>query len=73
MVRSAAKNYNDVAVITSSNQYENYSRTKNSKSTLNFREKLSRIAFAETAYYDSNSRFQQNKKSFLVKKFFMVI
>ena len=54
MVRSAAKNYNDVAVITSSDQYEELiqelKKFKGSTS-LNFREKLSRIAFAETAYY----------------------
>ena len=56
MVRSAAKNYNDVAVITSSDQYEELiqelKKFKGSTS-LNFREKLSRIAFTETAYYDS--------------------
>ena len=56
MVRSAAKNYNDVTVITSSDQYEELiqelKKFKGSTS-LNFREKLSRIAFAETAYYDS--------------------
>ncbi len=56
MVRSAAKNYNDVAVITSSDQYEELikeiKKYKGSTS-LNFREKLSRVAFAETAYYDS--------------------
>jgi phosphoribosylaminoimidazolecarboxamide formyltransferase / IMP cyclohydrolase len=56
MVRSAAKNYKDVAVITSSNQYEELieqlKRNKGSTS-IEFREKLSRIAFAETAYYDS--------------------
>ena len=56
MVRSAAKNYNDVTVITSSNQYEELidELNKNKGSTsLKFREKLSRIAFTETAYYDS--------------------
>ena len=56
MVRSAAKNYKDVAVITSSNQYgELIEELKNNKgsTTLEFREKLSRIAFTETAYYDS--------------------
>ena len=56
MVRSAAKNYKDVTVITSSNQYEELieelKRNKGSTS-LKFREKLSRIAFTETAYYDS--------------------
>jgi phosphoribosylaminoimidazolecarboxamide formyltransferase/IMP cyclohydrolase len=56
MVRSAAKNYKDVNVIISSNQYEELIKElkKNKGSTsLKFREKLSRIAFAETAYYDS--------------------
>ena len=56
MVRSAAKNYKDVTVITSTNQYdeliEELKKNKGSTS-LKFREKLSRIAFAETAYYDS--------------------
>ena len=53
MVRSAAKNYQDVTVITSSNQYEELIEElkKNKGSTsLKFREKLSRIAFTETAY-----------------------
>tara|TARA_B100001093_G_scaffold6204_1_gene6300 strand:- start:2997 stop:4532 length:1536 start_codon:yes stop_codon:yes gene_type:complete len=56
MVRSAAKNYKDVTVITSSNQYEELiDQLKNNKgsTSINFRKKLSRIAFAETAYYDS--------------------
>ncbi len=56
MVRSAAKNYKDVTVITSSEQYaeliDELNKFKGSTS-LEFREKLSRIAFAETAYYDS--------------------
>jgi len=56
MVRSAAKNYKDVTVITSINQYyeliEELKKNKGS-TTLKFREKLSRIAFTETAYYDS--------------------
>jgi len=56
MVRSAAKNYKDVTVITSTNQYdeliEELKKNKGS-TTLKFREKLSRTAFTETAYYDS--------------------
>jgi phosphoribosylaminoimidazolecarboxamide formyltransferase/IMP cyclohydrolase len=55
MVRSAAKNYKDVTVITSSEQYaeliDELNKFKGSTS-LDFREKLSRIAFSETAYYD---------------------
>jgi len=56
MVRSAAKNYKDVTVITSSNQYKEFIdqlTTNDGSTTLKFREKLSRIAFTETAYYDS--------------------
>jgi phosphoribosylaminoimidazolecarboxamide formyltransferase/IMP cyclohydrolase len=56
MVRSAAKNYKFITVITSSNQYEELIiELKNNKgsTTLKFRERLSRIAFSETAYYDS--------------------
>tara|TARA_B100001093_G_scaffold470383_1_gene491826 strand:+ start:426 stop:1961 length:1536 start_codon:yes stop_codon:yes gene_type:complete len=56
MVRSAAKNYRDVTVITSSDQYaeliDEINKYKGSTS-FNFRERLSRIAFIETAYYDS--------------------
>ena len=66
MVRSAAKNYNDVTVITSSDQYEELiqelKKYKGSTS-LNFREKLSRIAFSETAYYDSVISNYFNKKT----------
>ncbi|MDC0216343.1 bifunctional phosphoribosylaminoimidazolecarboxamide formyltransferase/IMP cyclohydrolase [Candidatus Pelagibacter sp.] len=56
MVRAAAKNYNDVTVITNPNQYENLFQElkKNKGSTsLNFRKKMSQKAFNETAYYDS--------------------
>ena len=56
MVRSAAKNYSDVIVVTSPDQYseliEQLKKNKGS-TTLDFRKKLSRIAFTETAYYDS--------------------
>ena len=56
MVRSAAKNYNDVTVITSSNQYGELINEieKNKGSTsIKFREKMSSKAFSETAYYDA--------------------
>ena len=56
MVRAAAKNYNDVTVITSSSQYEELInemvKYKGSTSQY-FREKMSQLAFAETAYYDA--------------------
>ena len=56
MVRAAAKNYNDVTVITSNSQYDNLKdeliKYKGSTS-LEFRQKMSQIAFTETAYYDA--------------------
>jgi len=69
MVRSAAKNYHDVTIITSANQYEELidELKKNKGSTsLEFREKLSRIAFTETAYYDSVISDYFNKKNDLI-------
>jgi phosphoribosylaminoimidazolecarboxamide formyltransferase/IMP cyclohydrolase len=69
MVRSAAKNYQDVTVITSSNQYNDLiEELKNNKGTtsLEFREKLSRIAFTETAYYDSVIADYFNKKNNII-------
>jgi len=56
LVRAAAKNYNDVTVITSVDQYyELISELRKNKgcTSLSFREKMSRIAFSETAYYDA--------------------
>ena len=56
MVRAAAKNYNDVTVITSLNQYEEliYEINKNNGATSEkFRKKMSKYAFSETSYYDS--------------------
>jgi len=56
MVRAAAKNYNDVTVITSSDQYNELINEieKNKGSTsFEFREKMSLEAFSETAYYDA--------------------
>jgi phosphoribosylaminoimidazolecarboxamide formyltransferase/IMP cyclohydrolase len=79
MVRSAAKNYKDVTVITSSDQYEEFIeelRLNNGSTSLEFREKLSRIAFTETAYYDSVISEYFNKKNDVIfpkKKCFMQI
>ena len=56
MVRAAAKNYNDVTVITSIDQYDELIEElnkHNGSTSLRFRQKLSSIAFTETAYYDS--------------------
>jgi phosphoribosylaminoimidazolecarboxamide formyltransferase/IMP cyclohydrolase len=69
MVRSAAKNYQDVTVVTSSDQYDELidelNRNKGSTS-LEFREKLARIAFTETAYYDSIISDYFNKKNNII-------
>ena len=78
MVRSAAKNYNDVTVITSSDKYEELIQELNKfkgSTSLKFREKLSRIAFSETAYYDSVISSYFNKRTntiFPEKKIFHV-
>ena len=56
MVRAAAKNYNDVTVITSSKHYSeliNQLSIYKGSTSLNFRKKMAQVAFAETAYYDS--------------------
>ena len=56
MVRAAAKNYNDVTVITSTDQYSEFiNQLKKNKgsTTLEFRKKMSQLAFTETAHYDS--------------------
>jgi phosphoribosylaminoimidazolecarboxamide formyltransferase/IMP cyclohydrolase len=56
MVRAAAKNYNDVTVITSSDQYDGLIielNKNNGLTSLSFREKMSAEAFSETAYYDA--------------------
>tara|TARA_Y100000591_G_scaffold288402_1_gene272615 strand:- start:5834 stop:7390 length:1557 start_codon:yes stop_codon:yes gene_type:complete len=56
MVRAAAKNYKDVTVVTSSKHYSdllNELKTHKGATSLYFREKMSQIAFTQTAYYDS--------------------
>ena len=74
LVRAAAKNYNDVTVITSSDQYNELINEieKNKGSTsIEFREKMSLEAFSETAYYDSviSNYFNKLKKNnFLFRK-----
>ena len=79
MVRAAAKNYNDVTIITSINQYSdliNQLKKNNGATTLQFRKKMSQLAFTETAYYDSLIAEYFNKISntnFPQKKLFMEI
>ena len=56
MVRAAAKNYHDVTVITSVNQYSELIKqlqANKGSTSLNFRKQMSQTAFSETAYYDS--------------------
>ena len=56
MVRAAAKNYSDVTVITSPEQYSEIIdelKINNGCTSLKFREKMSRLAFTETSFYDS--------------------
>ena len=74
MVRAAAKNYNDVTVITSPEQYSeliDQLKVNRGYTSLEFRKRMSQLAFAETAYYDSvitnyfnqtyNNHFPQKK------------
>ena len=73
MVRAAAKNYNDVTVITSSNQYDELiSELKKNKgsTSIKFREKMSLEAFSETAYYDAviSNYFNKIKNNNFPKK-----
>jgi len=73
MVRAAAKNYNDVTVITSSDQYseliDEIEKNKGSTS-IEFREKMSLEAFSETAYYDAviSNYFNKIKNNNFPKK-----
>ena len=73
-IRAAAKNYNDVAIITSPNQYPeliNELKINNGSTSIQFRKNMSQLAFGETAYYDaiisnyfneiSNTQFPQKK------------
>ena len=66
IVRAAAKNYKDVTVITSKDQYSeliNELKKNKGATSLDFRKKMSRIAFSETAYYDAVITNYFNKKS----------
>ena len=65
MVRSAAKNYKNVAIITNKNDYTNLITELNKykgKTSLKFRELMSSKAFGLTAYYDAMIANWFNKK-----------
>ena len=70
LVRGAAKNYNDVTVLTNIDQYELFTSEliKNNGSTsLDFREKMSKEAFIQTSAYDvaiSNYFIKKSKTEF---------
>jgi phosphoribosylaminoimidazolecarboxamide formyltransferase/IMP cyclohydrolase len=73
MVRAAAKNYNDVTVITSSDQYGeliNEIEINDGSTSIEFREKMSLEAFSETAYYDAviSNYFNKIKNNNFPKK-----
>ena len=56
LVRAAAKNFEDVAVLTSIDQYEKLikeMKNNKGKTSLKFRQEMSQSAFSETAYYDA--------------------
>ena len=64
LIRSAAKNFGDVVVITSNCQFEDLIHEMNinkGTTSFKFRKKLSQEAFNETAYYDSNISKYFNK------------
>ena len=64
LVRSAAKNFKDVVVITTNYQLENLIHELNNNkgsTSLKFRKELSQEAFNETAYYDANISKYFNK------------
>ena len=73
MVRSAAKNYRDVTVISSLNQYEELNEEINKykgSTSLKFREKLAEEAFMETAFYETKifKYFLTKRANFFPKK-----
>ena len=73
MVRAAAKNYNDVTIITSPKQYDKLIKELNlnkGSTSLNFRQKMSEEAFSETAYYDAliSNYFNKISNNFFPKK-----
>ena len=79
MVRAAAKNYEDVTVLTNNLQYDNLIEElnrNNGSTSIEYRLKMSLDAFTETAYYDTLISNYFNKKSDIIfqkKNFSMLI
>ena len=70
LIRAAAKNYNDVTVITSTNQYSeliNELRKNSGGTSLNFRKRMSQSAFAETAYFAKQQIMQDSAAAILAQ------
>ena len=73
MVRAAAKNYNDVTVITTSSQYNeliNEMIKFKGSTSQSFRKRMSQLAFTETAYYDAliSDYFNKINNNYFPKK-----
>ena len=73
MARAAAKNYNDVTIITKVEQYNkliNELKKNRGSTSINFRNKMSEEAFNETAYYDAviANYFNKQTKNFFPEK-----
>ncbi len=63
MVRSAAKNFNDVIIVTDAKDYDEViNRLKNNNNTLEFRRNLMIKAYEHTASYDSMIANYMNKR-----------
>ncbi len=80
MARAAAKNFENITVITSKNYYKDFAdelKRFNGYTSISFRKKMSNEAFLETAYYDSliadyfsskSKNYFSNKKTIGLKK-----
>ncbi len=73
MVRAAAKNFKDVTVITGTEQYKEFINEidkHKGKTSYKFREKMSELAFSETAYYDAviTNYLKSKTKNFFPKR-----
>ncbi len=75
MVRAAAKNFNDVVVITNTNQYKeliNILKKNNCSTSIDYRKRMAQEAFSLTSHYDiliSNYFDKFNKTNFPQRKF----
>ncbi len=73
LVRATAKNYNYATILTSPNQYKEFTmelEKNNGSTSLEFRKRASQEAFNLTAYYDSviSEYFNENNSNYFPKK-----